>query len=805
MNRLRLPLLLVLSGFLLISPSLIFAQAVSGVVVNESTREPVEFVSVMLRKTADSSLVAGSGTDKKGKFQFANIAPGEFYVQLNLIGYEAKKLPSFSISAKHPKVSLGTILLAEKAVSLDEVLITSQRALINSEIDRKVYNVSQDIMAKTGSASDLLQNVPSIEVDIDGNVSLRGSSNVLILINGQTSPLMGKSRAEVLQQLPANTIEKIEVIDNPSAKYRPDGTSGIINIVLKKNTVLGLNGTVAANAGVSDRYNGNARLNYNSGDVNIYGNFSLRQDTRTRTNADLRTQVDTLMTTTHYLQNLASHYRPVATIGGLGFDYAPDLSDKFGLAGTYFYNHFTRNDVAATVLRDANSVVTSNYDRDRYDPEYEKEYGFTSFYQHNFPGKAHTLRLDVKSSNAPEQEDNHYSTVYYTPTAANEYDNTLLKQGERQTEVTLDYSNPLAEHSTFEAGYAGEFNQYTFDLHAENMDPLQGQFVTDLTKTNRFVYDENIQAVYATYENKFGAFSFLAGLRTEAARTQSNLVAQDSVIPGKYFTLYPSVHLSYELNEAAELQLNYSKRTRRPETDDMNPFPEYQDPRTISAGNPHLLPEFIHSIELGFKVQNDYISILPSIYYRYTYNQFTTVLQALNDSTVLRTHTNLSSGRALGTSLILSGSVSNYLTSNLSVDVFRNQIDASNLGYSSSKSVLSWSGVLTCNVNVARGTMVQLNAKYNSARLTPQGEYAPSHVVNVGVRQDLMANKLSLVLTAADVFKTLRREVTINTPSLTQAVVNRRDAQIVYLGLTCSFGRAPKKGKEETLQYDNGQ
>jgi hypothetical protein len=172
---------------------------------------------------------------------------------------------------------------------------------------------------------------------------------------------------------------------------------------------------------------------------------------------------------------------------------------------------------------------------------------------------------------------------------------------------------------------------------------------------------------------------------------------------------------------------------------------------------------------------------------------------------VLRTHTNLSSGRALGTSLILSGSVSNYLTSNLSVDVFRNQIDASNLGYSSSKSVLSWSGVLTCNVNVARGTMVQLNAKYNSARLTPQGEYAPSHVVNVGVRQDLMANKLSLVLTAADVFKTLRREVTINTPSLTQAVVNRRDAQIVYLGLTYSFGRAPKKGKEETLQYDNGQ
>ncbi len=790
--------------FLAFFPPLLLAQSVKGIINDASTHQPVQFVSVRLQRIADSSLVAGVVSDKKGAFLFENLKPGEYFIQLNLIGYEPKRIDSIAIALGKPSISLGNIRLVEKPVSLDDVLVTSQRALINSEIDRKVYNVNQDIMAKTGSASDLLQNVPSVEVDIDGNVSLRGSSNVIILINGQTSPLMGKSRAEVLQQMPANTIDKIEVITNPSAKYRPDGTSGIINIVLKKNTVLGVNGSLGANVGIDDRYNGNARLNYNSGGMNVFGNFSLRQDSRHRTNDDIQTQIDSVGAPSYYRQNLTSVSRPVATIGGLGFDLAVDPSNKFGLAGTYFYNRFTRNDVAPTFVRDAGGTITNSYDRNRHDPEFEEEYGFTSFYQHNFPGEDHTLRLDVKSSNAPEQEDNHYTTIYYTPAGPNEYDNTLLKQGERQAEVTLDYSNPLAQHSTFEAGYAGNFNGYTFDLHAEYFDPVQQQFVTDLTKSNRFEYSENIQALYVTYENRVGLISVLGGIRAEAAATTSRLVAQDSTIASHYYTLYPTVHFSYALNETSELQLNYSKRTRRPETDDENPFPEYQDPRTINAGNPHLLPEYIHSVEFGVKVQNDYISILPSVYYRYTYNQFTTVIQALNDTTLLRTHTNLSSGQAYGSEVILSGSVNGLLTTNLSADVFHEQIDASNLGYGTKKSVVSWRGAFTCSVNITRSTMAQLNSVYNSARLTPQGEYAPNYVVNIGVRQELMANKVSVVITAADIFRTLKRDVTINIPSLSQNVVNMRDARVLYLGVTYNFGKPPKNQQDETLKYDNG-
>lgn len=777
---------------------------IKGSVVDEATRRPLEFVNVVLRSAGDSSIVTGTVSDKNGKFDIENVTEGDYQVTFSLISYKEKKTPSFKIDPQHSKLNVGTVLLVETTVSLDEVLITSQKTLLNNAIDRKVYNVDQDIMSKAGSASELLQNVPSVEVDIDGNVSLRGSTNVLILINGKNSPLMGKSRAEVLQDMPANSIEKIEVITNPSAKYKPDGTAGIINLVLKKNTSRGLNGGITANGGNRDRENASARLNYNSGSMNIYGNLGVRKDSRTRTNTDGRVQLDSLGNTSLYNQYLTSNSRPFSTIMNLGSDFALDPGNSFGIAGNYFHNSFTRIEVAKTVVQTPSYQVTSDYDRDRHDDEHEEEYGFTSFYQHNFSTEDHKLRLEVKSSNAPEQQDNHYTTLYRVPGIPNEYDNTLVKQGEKHSELSLDYSYPMGDHSTFEAGYGGELSNYTFDLHAEYFDALQQKFFNDATKSNRFLFDEGVHALYATYSEKLGQLSVLAGLRTEKGSTTSNLVTSDSVVSNDYFTLYPTVHLSYELNDAAELQLNYSKRIHRPELDDMNPFPQYQDPRTLNAGNPHLLPEYTHSVELGCKLQNDYLSVLPSVYYRYTYNQFTTITQALNDTVVLRTHTNLSNAHALGAELIFSGSVNELLTTNLSANVFREQIDASNLGYSANKSVTSWTGALTCNVNITRTTMMQVNSRYNSARLTPQGEYTPSYVVNLGFRQALIENKLSLVVTAADIFKTSKRDITLTIPSLTQNVVNKRDAQILYVGLTYLFGTPPKAAKDEPLKYEDG-
>ncbi len=776
---------------------------IRGSVIDDSTEFPLEFVNVVLRIKDDGTIVTGEVTNRTGKFDFTDIPTGEYFITFGLVGYKDKKTPVFLIDPQHKHLNVGAVRLVATEVSLEEVLVTAEKSLYNASIDRRVYNVDQDLMSKAGSASELLQNVPSVQVDIDGNVSLRGSSNVLIMINGRTSPLMNKNSATVLQQMPASSIERIEVITNPSAKYKPEGTSGIINIVLKKNTSLGFNGNIAANAGNQDRYNGNARLNYNPGSFNIYGSYSIRKDSRNRINDDNRLQTDAASTLTFYGETLNSYARPLSHIVMLGADYHIDPQNVVGLSGDYFYNSFTRTEYADKLLHNSDLLLINQYSRNRIDYEYEKEYSLTAFFEHNFPKEDHTLRLEFNAAGAPEEEDNRYISIYTLPLGPNKYDNTLIRNGDYNGQLTLDYSNPLTEESNLEAGYLGEFIRNDLDFYAEYFDEGQQKFVTDVTKTNRFLYDESIHALYATYKRSFGSFGLMGGLRAERALVKSNMVTLDSIITNMYFSLHPTLHLSYKLGKPTELQLSYSKRTRRPEGDELNPFPEYRDPRNVSAGNPKLLPEYVHSIELGCQYQNDEVSILPALFYRYTYNRFTSVTQLINDTTLLTTRQNLSSDQSGGVELVVSANLSDLVTVHGSANAFLNQIDASNLGYSKKKSITTWSGNLTVDIYMSGTSRLQINSSYNSSRLTPQGKQIPSYVINTGFRQELFEDKLSLVLTIADVFKTLRREYALNTPSLNQTVANRRDSRIVYLGFTYHIGAQSKKSKEEQLHYDD--
>jgi outer membrane receptor for ferrienterochelin and colicin len=266
--------------------------------------------------------------------------------------------------------------------------------------------------------------------------------------------------------------------------------------------------------------------------------------------------------------------------------------------------------------------------------------------------------------------------------------------------------------------------------------------------------------------------------------------------------VYPTLHLSYKIGEFDELQLNYSLRANRPRGEDMNPFPEYRDPRNVQAGNPYLKPEFIHSVEFGYQVQDENISILPSIFYRNRYNKFTSVTEALNDSTLLTTRENLSSDQSGGFELVVTGNLWNILSINSSTDAFYEEIDASNLGYGEKKSTVTWSGNLNCNVNVLKGTVFQVNSNYRSRQLTPQGENFASFVTNVGVRQDLSDEKISLIATVSDVFRTLNRKTEWDTPALSQTSFSSRDSRVLFLGLTYHFGGPPKKSKDQNLQNE---
>src|ERR1035437_2434698 len=294
---------------------------VYGFVDDEGSGNPVPFVNVLLLKSSDSTVIKGITANKTGKFEITDIADGNYLLKFSCIGFHEVIRSGIKIGIAGRKLNTGTTSLVSSITDLDEVVITSKKETFNNGIDRKVYNVENDIMSKSGSASDLLQNIPSVSVDIDGNVSLRGSQNCMIMINGKTSPLMDKSSATVLDELPSNSIERIEVITNPSASFKPDGTSGIINIVMKKNTSTGLNSNITFNLGNKSRYNTNWNFNYNPGRFNIYGNYGFRQDDRSRLNNDSRDQTDSIGTKSYYSEANNQHGRPIVHLANLGGEY----------------------------------------------------------------------------------------------------------------------------------------------------------------------------------------------------------------------------------------------------------------------------------------------------------------------------------------------------------------------------------------------------------------------------------------------------------------------------------------------------
>ena len=801
-------ILTTLAGLTLLLPGSLWAQktgggSVAGVVIDQAGDHPLESVTVTLKKNADESPVQTTVTDSRGRFSLESIPPGEYRVSYGYVGSDSKETKPFRVEARTKALDLGRLDLGDGVLQLEKLSVKGRQREFYNTIDRKVYSVGKEIQSATGSASDLLQNIPSVQVDIDGNVSLRGSGNVLILINGRTSTLMGKSRAEVLQQLPADSIDKIEVITNPSAKYKPDGTAGIINIALKKKHASGIASTINASAGNENRLNAGVSVNYSPGPLNLFGSYSLRQDDRMRRASDLRTIVNPVTGTSTTLDKQSlEHSRPLTQIARTGIDYQLDEHNKIGASANYNYRRFNRSATDHNLVSDTAGVLTSDYDRTRYDPEFERSAEFAVSYQHTFPEEDHELNLEFKSSRTTEQEDNHYSNVFQRPAQATTQDNTLIRPIERSTEAVVEYVRPLKEDAKLEAGYTWTDEHLDANFAVTNLNPATGLFENDPGKSNRFAHNQSIHAFYVTYARSFEHFGFLAGLRPEQAYTKSNLLNTGETIRSDYFRIYPSLHLAYKLGENRELQLNYSHRVHRPESDDLNPFPEYSDPYTLRAGNPHLKPEDIHSFEAGYQFKTDQKTFTATVYHRYLYNGFTNVTRDLGNSVLLTTHENLATSRSTGVELTANTDLGSHLTLNFSSNTYFNTIDASNLGFTGSKSDISWTAKLGASLHLPKNTLLQFNTNYASTRLTPQGSRRPTFVANLGLRREFRQKKLAVVLTASDLFNSLKESSLLDTPLLQEEITRRRSARIIYLGFSYNFGKPSKKPKDEPLKFD---
>ncbi len=779
---------------------------VTGIILDKASNQPVQYVAVALKKKAGGDTVRSAATDNRGAFTLESVPFGEYELSYGVIGFDTQQTPAFTVDTAHRTLDLGRLPIEEASVKMEKVEVSTRKETFYNSIDRKVYNVGQDIQSATGSASELLQNVPSVDVDIEGNVSLRGNDNVLILVNGKTSTLMNSAnRGMALEQMPADSIEKIEVITNPSAKYKPDGTAGIINITLKKKRETGYSGSVRATVGNDRRYNTGVTANYNPGKFNLFGTLSVRQDDRVRINEDHRTHLDPasgLFITT--AQKTVESTRPLSRLAEAGVDYSPDENNKLSASVNYNYRTFFRNATTSNLsLAPGGTAVTSDYDRLRTDPEWQKTTEFDAKFEHSFPQEGRELNLELNHDRHWEQEDNQYADVYRTPVTPATFDSTSIKPTETSTETTAEYVQPLADDTKLETGYSLELDKNDMNFGGSYLDPLSGAWVVDTTSTNRFIYHDIIHALYATYGRPIGKFGFLAGVRLEQTYINTNQVTVNLRDKNEYFRAYPTLHLSYSLTDASQLQLNYSHRIHRPESDDLNPFPEYQDPYNLQAGNPHLKPEETHSIEAGYQYKKDDTTYLATLYYRDTYNGFTTVTEYINSTTLLTTHENLSDSRSGGLELAATANPGSKVSLNFSSNAFYNEINASNLGFSSTKSVIAWNAKLSANYHASKTTLVQFNTNYNGRRLTPQGYRLPTFVANIGLKHDLADKKTSLVLTLSDIFDSQRERTVIDTPTLHDEIVRRRSARIVYAGIVYNFGKAKKKAKDDTLQFDN--
>ena len=795
--------------FLLIGFSIteIFAQTseaiVTGRVIEASSELPMEFVNVVLYKLPDTLFITGTGTDEEGIFEMEEVPLGAYFVQVSYIGFETFSTDNFQILNADDEIDLETLEIEMGDLLLADIEVVEEKSRFSQSIDRRIYNVENEVVAATNTATEILQNLPSVTADVNGQLSLRGTSNITFFINGRPSALLRKNSATVLQQMPANMIERIEVITNPSAKFRPDGTGGIINIVLKEGALEGFNGTLMGNFGNLERYNANLTLNYGSEKLSSFLSYGFRHADTPRDDIDEvinKANDGTILST--FDQVISASQDNFSHLINAGLTFELSDNDLFEVSGSYFLaNEDRRSNAISKYVDFFNAADNENFKTNLSLDEAESEYEIGASLEHEFD-EDHALALSYNYADFFEKEDGLYMQAYTAPTVLDSTFTNVIEIGGPTQEIEVEYSNPIGDETELEAGYAAELLKEEINMLGRNLQEGENLWVIDPARTSDFIFTQNIHALYATLEHSFGDFGVLGGLRAEQAFVTSNLVNEQKEIPNDYFRLYPTVHLSYELDDNKELKLSYSKRVNRADSDEQNPFPEYSDPNTREVGNPYLKPEQIHSVELEYRWIEDKITFQPSLYYRFKEHGFTEIVRTVEDNISETSFTNLSKDQSAGIEFILTGNINNFLNYDLSANAFYQQIDASDLGFSKNKSAFTFDAKFGSNIKITKSTTGQLNAYYRSSRITPQGEFIPIFLLNAGLRQDIFKRQAALVLTVSDLFNTLDYESIVDAPTLNQRTYYGRNSQIIYLGFIYHFGRSIQKKKEKITFED---
>jgi len=679
--------------------------------------------------------------------------------------------------------------------TVEGVTVTGQGNEFRSSIDRRSYDITKDLSTTTGSIADALRNVPSVDVDASGNVSLRGDPNVTIMIDGKPSnQFRGPGAGQALQSLPADQIERVEVITNPSAAFSPEGTAGIINLITRKVRKAGRAGSIRANLGTAGRRNAGANVTYNSNKLTLSADAGARHDPQHSTSADTRQVADPL---TGQLQDTRRDFSLKGPLdqwnvrGGLDYDLdaktrlSAELRHSDVTFDTTSTQPFVTTDPSGAVIADASQGDVSRQDR-------ENNSGSLSL-RRKF-GEDHDLNVTLTQERTQEKNDDRLTTAFQAPAQSVQFKDLLARNGLDQTELKADYARPMPADGKLKLGYDLRINDNRYDV-AARAGPNPANTSPDAADTDLFLYRQRLNALYGTYEQPFGDVTVLAGLRLEDERLDLDQVTTAFRVKRDELRAYPSLHLGYKLSEKQQLTASYSERVERPRPDQLNPFLSSQV-FTAFQGNPRLEPQITHSFEAGWQYKDASTVYLATLFYRLNQHGVTGVFTDLGNGLILNTYDNLAHSQNAGLELVASAKLTKTLSYNVNGTAYWNEIDASNLGFvqgaAPRRSAFAFGGRASLNWQVTPNDLVQVSGQVAPKRLLAQGFSDPMFLMFLGYRHKF-SDALSLVVTAQDPFDIYRLVQHIDTPALRERIDNRGRIQAAFVGLTWSFGAATKK------------
>ena len=792
-----------LALFFLAGLSTVFAQnkpniQVKGQIVDANSNQPLEFATFRLFNSKDSTLADGTIANDKGEFEF-KVAAGSFYGIAEYIGYSKIYTKTIELTENNKTHNFGQIAILSSVNALDEVVIQGEKSTMELSLDKKIFNVGKDLANAGGSAVDVLTNVPSVAVDVEGNVSLRGSGNVTILIDGKPSGLVSMKGSSGLQQLQASMVERVEIITNPSARYQAEGMAGIINIVLKKERKEGINGSFDLIAGQPVNYGVAANVNYRKKNLNFFVNYTLSFRNAPGRNfiyQELYRNDSTFISE----RTMESKLKGMNNSARGGLDYY--FNDKNILTAAYTYRiskgkRFSKLNYSDYVGTKNNLTGRTYRTQDEDETEPNSEYTLT--YKKTFDKKGQEFTADVRYLNNWEDSDQYYNQSSFRPDGSFIAASDILQRAvnyetEKQLLFQADYIHPVGKEGKFEAGARTSSrdmtNNYTVTDELED-----GTSVPIAGLTNNFLYQERISAAYGIIGNKNHKFSYQAGVRVEWTGVTTELRQTKEVNERNYVNAFPSVHLSYDLAKQNALQLSFSRRIRRPQYNDLSPFMTFSDNRNYWSGNPDLNPEYTNSFEVGHLKYLEKGTITSSIYYRHTNAKIISIRTVAENGNSFTRPENLGIEDSYGAEFTSSFNLYQWWKLDGSVNFFRAITNGTGSNEAFSSDTYSWFVRTLSRFTVWQSTDLQLRANYEAPQKTPQGRRKQIATLDLAATRDILKGNGTLTLSVVDVFNSRKfRSITEGSNFYTSGISQGRLRQ-VNLTMNYRLHQAKKKTK----------